>query len=129
VRITDVKKLHTGDQVYWNDPDAGSCSRVLTIQAIQVDGNVVAITEPDGSVVECFARELQAGLPAKRPTLWDNNEIQFARLIDEMMAALDGLTVTRMIADMAASMDLTIGEVNKLLDLAVNTWEQAKPAA
>jgi hypothetical protein len=75
VRITDVKKLHAGDQVYWNDPDDGACSRVLTIQAIQVDGNVAAITEPDGSVVECFARELQAGLPAKRPTLWYNKEL------------------------------------------------------
>lgn len=56
------------------------------------------------------------------------DKIQFARLIDEMMAALDGSTVTKMINDMAASMDLTIGEVNKLLDHAVATWEAAKPA-
>lgn len=56
------------------------------------------------------------------------DKIQFARLIDEMMAALDGPTVTKMIADMAVSMDLTIGEVNKLLDHAVATYEAAKPA-
>jgi len=47
------------------------------------------------------------------------DKIQFARLIDEMMAALDGSTVTKMINDMATSMDLTSGEVNKLLDRAV----------
>lgn len=62
-------------------------------------------------------------------SLRDEDRIQFARLIDEMMAALDGSTVTKMINDMAVSMDLTSGEVNKLLDKAVATWEAAKPAA
>lgn len=62
-------------------------------------------------------------------SLRDEERIQFARLIDEMMAALDGSTVTKMINDMAVSMDLTSGEVNKLLDRAVAVWEAAKPAA
>ena len=61
-------------------------------------------------------------------SLRDEDRIQFARLIDEMMAALDGSTVTAMINDMATSMDLTSGEVNKLLDRAVQVWEAAKPA-
>lgn len=60
-------------------------------------------------------------------SLRDEERIQFARLIDEMMAALDGSTVTKMINDMAVSMDLSIGEVNKLLDRAVAVWEGAKP--
>ena len=60
-------------------------------------------------------------------SLRDEERIQFARLIDEMMAALDGSTVTKMINDMAVSMDLTSGEVNKLLDKAVAVWENAKP--
>lgn len=60
-------------------------------------------------------------------SLRDEERIQFARLIDEMMAALDGSTVTKMINDMAVSMDLTSGEVNKLLDRAVAVWEGAKP--
>lgn len=59
MRISDAKKLHTGDEVYWNDPDDGACSRVLKIQTISVVGNVVSIEEPDGSVVECYARELK----------------------------------------------------------------------
>ena len=63
MKISDAKKLHTGDQVYWNDPDDGVCSRLLEIQTIIVVGNVVSIMEPDGSVVEAFARELKAGLP------------------------------------------------------------------
>lgn len=62
-------------------------------------------------------------------SLRDEERVQFARLIDEMMAALDGSTVTKMINDMAVSMDLTSGEVNKLLDRAVAVWEAAKPAA
>jgi hypothetical protein len=62
-------------------------------------------------------------------SLRDEERVQFARLIDEMMAALDGSTLTKMINDMATSMDLTSGEVNKLLDRAVNVWELAKPAA
>lgn len=59
-------------------------------------------------------------------SLRDEDRIQFARLIDEMMAALDGSAVTKMINDMATSMDLSIGEVNKMLDHAVNVWETAK---
>jgi hypothetical protein len=62
-------------------------------------------------------------------SLRDEERVQFARLIDEMMAALDGETVTKMINDMATSMDLTSGEINKLLDRAVQVWETAKPAA
>ena len=60
-------------------------------------------------------------------SLRDEDRIQFARLIDEMMAALDGSVVTKMINDMAVSMDLSIGEVNKMLDRAVAVWEAAKP--
>jgi hypothetical protein len=56
------------------------------------------------------------------------DRVQFARLIDEMMGALDGTSTTRMINDMAKSMDLSIGEVNKMLDYAMAVWEAAKPA-
>ena len=59
MRIFEIKKLHQGDQVYWEDPDEGSCSRLLAIQTIEVNGNIVTIMEPDGSVVEAYARELR----------------------------------------------------------------------
>jgi hypothetical protein len=58
MRLADARKLHSGDQVYWHDPDAGACSRVLTIQSIELRGPVAIIAEPDGTVVECFMREL-----------------------------------------------------------------------
>jgi hypothetical protein len=60
MRISDVKKLHSGDEVFWNDPDEGTCSRMLKIHSIEfVPPNVVKIEEVDGSVVECYARELE----------------------------------------------------------------------
>lgn len=62
-------------------------------------------------------------------SLRDEDRIRFARLIDEMLAALPGSSATHMINDMAKSMDLSIGEVNKMLDYAVGVWEAAKPAA
>lgn len=64
----EVDALRSGDEVFWNDPDEGTCSRVLRIGTIEVVGAadedikeknpVVVIMEVDGSVVECFASEL-----------------------------------------------------------------------
>jgi hypothetical protein len=59
MRIADIKKLHKGDEVFWNDPDEGACSRMLKIHSIEViPPNVVKIEEVDGSYVEVYAREL-----------------------------------------------------------------------
>jgi hypothetical protein len=58
MKIGEVKKLSTGDEVYWNDPDSGTCSRVYKIQSIAVEGTIVVIQDVDGSVLECFSREL-----------------------------------------------------------------------
>ena len=60
----EAKQLHPGDEVYWNDPDDGACSRHLTILTIDVHPDngpdtVVSIMEVDGSVVECFLKELK----------------------------------------------------------------------
>jgi sortase (surface protein transpeptidase) len=54
----EVKKLHSGDEVYWNDPDEGTASRVYKIRTIEVIGEIVVITDSDGSHLECFAKEL-----------------------------------------------------------------------
>ena len=53
--------------------------------------------------------------------LWDDNELQFARLLCELMAtqAID-LTET------AESMDLEMSEMHELLDRAHEVWEAAK---
>jgi hypothetical protein len=59
MRITQVKKLHPGDEVFWNDPDDGACSRIYKILTVEFfPPNLVRIEEPDGSVLECYAREL-----------------------------------------------------------------------
>lgn len=53
--------------------------------------------------------------------VWENNRIQFPRLISEIMATQDidlGL--------LAESMDLTIDEVNELFDRASEEWEIIK---
>lgn len=55
----EAKKLHKGDQVFWNDPDEGTCSRTLTICTIQINEFVATIMEESGSVVECFLSELE----------------------------------------------------------------------
>lgn len=60
--LEDVKNLHSGDEVFWNDPDDGLTSRVYKIQTIKTlelsDGAIILITEPDGSTMECYAEEL-----------------------------------------------------------------------
>jgi hypothetical protein len=123
MRITDVKKLGKGDQVYWNDP-AGpeGCSRIYNINTITVyPGGVVHICDDLGEV-ECYARELLPGLPDKRPTLWDNNEIQFARLLCELVANCDDLKLL----EVAESMDLDMIDIRQLFDRAHDVWEASK---
>lgn len=56
--LKNVRKLQPGDQVTWNDPDGGACTRTGTIQAISINGSIVSITWQDGSDLECYAREL-----------------------------------------------------------------------
>ena len=56
--ISEVKKLQNGDEVFWNDPDKGLFSRYITIQSVQVKGEVVCIRGKDGDELECFAHEL-----------------------------------------------------------------------
>lgn len=55
---SEIDQLHSGDEVFWTDPDDGACSRTYTISTIKVSGEVVTITDRDGSTLECFAHEL-----------------------------------------------------------------------
>lgn len=49
-----------GDEVFWNDPDGGKCSRHLTIHDIEIrkQSLSVIITDVNGDTLECFASEL-----------------------------------------------------------------------
>jgi len=58
MKIQDAIKLAPGDEVYWNDPDGGICSRFYIISKIEIEGKVIKITAKDGNYLECFAREL-----------------------------------------------------------------------
>lgn len=55
-------------------------------------------------------------------SLWDNNEIQFARLLCELVAACDDLKLR----DVCESMDLSQDELNELFDRAETVWEACK---
>lgn len=59
----EVLKLQSGDEIYWNDSDEDSCSRIYKINTIEcIDSGdedpIVLITEQDGSVLQCYASEL-----------------------------------------------------------------------
>jgi len=52
--------------------------------------------------------------------MWENNEVQFARLLCELVAADYSVT------DAAKSMDLEVKDINELLDRAHEVFETAK---
>ncbi|MHC4121679.1 MAG: hypothetical protein ACYSWO_29755 [Planctomycetota bacterium] len=56
--LEGLASLQPGDEVYWDDPDNGTCSRTIVIADITVNGEIVSITGQDGSELECFASEL-----------------------------------------------------------------------
>ena len=57
--IKQIKLLQPGDQVYWNDPDAGICSRILNILTISICDDIISITDIDGSYIQCYHNELE----------------------------------------------------------------------
>lgn len=58
MKMTHIRKLHHGDEVFWNDPDDGICSRHYIIGTIEIKGNIICITDKNGDYLECHAREL-----------------------------------------------------------------------
>lgn len=58
MEIKEIKKLSSGDEVFWNDPDEGICSRILNISQIKIRGDIVCITETNGNYIEVFCVEL-----------------------------------------------------------------------
>jgi len=54
--------------------------------------------------------------------MWNNNEIQFARLLCELVAANESLAIE----DVARSMDLEVEDVDGLFERAHEVFEEAK---
>lgn len=65
--------------------------------------------------------------PSGPPSLWDNDLIQFARLLDEITGVLDDEEVrTRLMRDLMHTMDLSLEELDSLFARAERVWERAK---
>lgn len=60
MKLDDVLSLRPGDAVFWNDPDAGLCSRAIIVHMIDVRPDRVEIVDPDGDVLECYPEHLSA---------------------------------------------------------------------
>lgn len=56
--------------------------------------------------------------------LWDEDLIQFARLLSEIAAGQSSIRFE----DLCASMDLEVDDINELFDRANEVWENAKEA-
>ncbi len=56
--LEEVSELLYGDEVVWNDPDGGVCTKVVTIRSIQIIGDIVRIVDIEGDELECYASEL-----------------------------------------------------------------------
>jgi hypothetical protein len=85
----EAEELHPGDKVYWTDPDNNACGRHYRIQRINVGENdgqftIVSIVDVDGSVLECFLRELS--LIQRRRTM-ASNYLEFSERIDNLSPA------------------------------------------
>lgn len=53
------RDLHSGDEITWNDPDDGLCTKTLVIQSIEyLSNDVVRITDKNGGVLEAYLNEL-----------------------------------------------------------------------
>jgi hypothetical protein len=59
--------------------------------------------------------------------LWDNDELQFARLIAE--AELSGAFTGAVMQELQEEMDLTEGDIHELLERAQRSWDIAKARA
>lgn len=60
MNISQVFRLHPGDEIYWNDPDDGLCSDYYTISRIWIEdeGESIRIVDVEGRELECFAHEI-----------------------------------------------------------------------
>jgi hypothetical protein len=56
--LKPVSALAARDEVFWDDPDEGLCSRSIQIQSIEFHGDMVRITDVSGDELECYASEL-----------------------------------------------------------------------
>lgn len=104
---------------------------LFTGEAIKVDASHAAVTQ-DGHVVyldwecnewpECTLTFVPTDPEDHEPaTTWENNGIQFPRLIAELEAA--AAFTPEVLDALSASMDLEPSEVHELIERAVISWD------
>ncbi len=71
------------------------------------------------------ARKAALKVPETTPPLWDRDDIQFPRLLAEILATQENLDMSAL----AESMDLSVEEVSSLFDRADKAWETIKAEA
>ena len=59
--LEEVARLHPGDEVHWEDPDEGMCSKTgnVVYVSMNTDNSVVVVLFTDGTYLECFPSELR----------------------------------------------------------------------
>lgn len=60
----------------------------------------------------------------EQPSPWDDDKIQFPRLLAEIYATQDSLKM----ADLCASMDIEVGDIVEIFERAQAEWERIKEA-
>ena len=87
-------------------------------------GVVVPDAKATGKPIQTLSFKDRMTIPSI--PIWENNEIQFARLLCELVANWDDTSAKQTIKAVADSMDLTVDQVNELFDRANDVWEKAK---
>jgi hypothetical protein len=57
-------------------------------------------------------------------TLWNNDKVQFARLISELESA--GAFTSNVVETLCESMDLSVGEIDEIVERAQNSFDEVK---
>ena len=59
-KLTDeeIDELKPGDEIIWTDPDNDQCSKLMIIQTIERNGDIITIETTLGDTLECLSHEL-----------------------------------------------------------------------
>ena len=116
---------HLPDDKYLNDCDVSQLPEAQELLAKELElGD--DILEDSLAPSHAIASKADVILSVS-PALWDDDRVQFARLLCELVANwFDDMSAGDVIKSTAESMDLSVGEVNELFDRAEKVWEEAK---
>jgi hypothetical protein len=58
--IDQVRKLQPGNNIRWNDPDHGLCSRDIVVKSFTIEegDDIISLYGQEDDYLQCFAHEL-----------------------------------------------------------------------